>query len=806
MKRKCIALLLTLCLLVGILPAGVLAAGNQVTVDGFTFSFVADTAVLKSCEIQDTDTITVPGEVDGKPVETIDMYALSGARNVNKIVIPEGVKTVNVAAFSGSDVREVLLPDTLETIGASAFENCVNLESVCLPDSVTNVSFLLFHGCTSLREVQLPAAMTELPQSIFSGCTALEEYAIPEGITAVGFRAFENCTGLKKVTIPESLVSISKDAFENCTALAEISGSASGTGIIVVSNMLVDAAGGTLIFYPAKNPARSVEIPDCVRKIGNDAFAACSNLEQVTIPGNVSDIGIDAFRDCTKLRTVRMSEGVKSVGSSAFSGCTALQNVTLPESLEEISAYAFADCTSLKRIEIPVNLGILGYGCFSGDDVVIAGYEGSAAEEFAKTYGYRFESLGQAPDRTDVLPVERLRYEIVDGHAVITGSEFRKDYYAKGIVIPEEIDGYPVTEIRSRAFQNTDGLEYVEIPDTVTKMGDTVFYNCRDLQWVTLPAGLTEIPMYTFWQCGSLELVNIPEQVTSIGHSAFLGCKKLAVFVLPETVTEIGQCAFESCTALEDIYLPEGLKTIGGRAFYQCTALKELYVPSTVTSMGAESYVGTDCTLYAYAGSDAVRYGRRNEVELVLMAFDDDNEAGTWTWASDSIYNCVAVGLINGYPGNLFLPDKNLSRIELVAILYRLYQELDLGYQGGWVSHPFTDAKDAWYQNALDWAYYNGIVNGKTTTTFAPGDPVKRQEMAAILYRFLTTYFEMDPVTSNNLDQYRDAGQVDAYARTAMEFCISEGIISGVGGGLLAPKNSTTRAQIACVMDRAFIR
>ena len=107
---------------------------------------------------------------------------------------------------------------------------------------------------------------------------------------------------------------------------------------------------------------------------------------------------------------------------------------------------------------------------------------------------------------------------------------------------------------------------------------------------------------------------------------------------------------------------------------------------------------------------------------------------------------------------------------------------------------------------ALTWAYNEKIVNGKTDTTYAPDAPILRQEMAAILYRFLTTYYEMDPVTSNHLDQYRDADQVNAYARTAMEFCISEGIIGGVGGGRLAPRETATRGQIACVMDRAFIQ
>lgn len=768
MKRRLLAILLTLALLAGILPAGVLAEDDLVTVDGLTYAVYSDHVVLTGCESQRTGTVTVPEEIEGLPVTEV---------------------------------------------GEDAFSLCQSLEAVELPDSVTEIGKRAFSGCQALREVRLPKGLTVLREYLFMSCQSLETFTIPEGITSVERMVFSYCTSLKQVTFPESLETFAGDCFRRCTALTEFVGSTSGQGAKVVDGLLMSPDKKMVWAFPPNHPAERVTVPAGVEEIDASAFAECANLAAVELPDSVREIGWNAFQYCTSLKSIRLPEGITTLGCRTFYSCTALETVILPETLTTIETSAFSECPAMKQITIPASVTMMDNCGLSGAELVIYGYENSAAQRYAGIHGVRFVNLGPASGEYEYiyLPEERLQYEIVNGQAVITGAEFSAAYNA--IEIPTEIGGCPVTEIASMAFFWTDGLESVTVPDSVTRIGDHAFAECYNLREVLLPAHLTELPGAIFLNCWNLQAVNLPEGLTTVGGSAFAGCKSLAIVILPEMVTELGGSAFLDCTALEEIYLPEGLSTIGSMAFAGCEALKELYVPSTVTTMEEKAFGFSsryapygDCTIYAYAGSDAVRYARTHEVELMLMAFEDDDEAGTWTWASDAIYNCVGAGLINGYPGNLFLPDKDLSRIELVTILYRLYRELGGEFYNEWPAHPFTDAPGDWYQEALTWAYNEKIVNGKTDTTYAPDAPILRQEMAAILYRFLTTYYEMDPVTSNHLDQYRDADQVDAYARTAMEFCISEGIIGGVGGGRLAPRETATRGQIACVMDRAFIQ
>ena len=409
-----------------------------------------------------------------------------------------------------------------------------------------------------------------------------------------------------------------------------------------------------------------------------------------------------------------------------------------------------------------------------------------------------------------ILPDELLNYEIQEDHVIITGADFTKDYNA--IVIPEEIDGYPVTEVGDDAFKGIKGLSVLVFPDSVTKIGIRTCTVCSQLQAVRLPAYLEEIPTDMFLYCEMLQIVKMPETLTTIGWTAFSQCTSLTHVELPDSVTTICPDAFSGCESLESVFLPEGLTTIEQGAFKDCLSLKELDVPSTVTYMGDKAY-GTncygdsypDCVLYGYAGSDVVRYARESNVPLYIYNFEDDDQTGSWTWATDSVYNCVGAGLINGYPGNLFCPDKAVARIELVSMMYRLYQELELDLGDIMDQHPFTDATGAWYQDALNWAYTTGVVTGTSATTFDPFAPIQRQDLATILYRFLDTFYLMEPVTTNQLAQFQDADTVASYARIAMEFCVAEGILNGVGGGRVAPRETATRAQAACILDRAFI-
>ena len=166
-------------------------------------------------------------------------------------------------------------------------------------------------------------------------------------------------------------------------------------------------------------------------------------------------------------------------------------------------------------------------------------------------------------------------------------------------------------------------------------------------------------------------------------------------------------------------------------------------------------------------------------------------------WYYDSVYYVYAHGLMNGTAATLFSPGNPTTRGMLVTILYRM----EGSPQGaGW--GPFTDVTPgAYYAQPIAWAAWNGIVNGITSTTFAPDRNVTREQMAAILYRYAEAK-GYDVSASADLAGYPDGEEIQAYAREAMAWAVAENIIQGMEDDTLKPAGNASRAQIATILMR----
>lgn len=172
---------------------------------------------------------------------------------------------------------------------------------------------------------------------------------------------------------------------------------------------------------------------------------------------------------------------------------------------------------------------------------------------------------------------------------------------------------------------------------------------------------------------------------------------------------------------------------------------------------------------------------------------------------SDWFYNDVRYvyekGIMDGTGADRFSPNAPLTRAMIVTILYRM-----AGSPSASGSSDFTDvAAGKWFAKAVAWAAANGIVNGYGSGLFGPNDPVTREQLAAILYRY-AVYGGMTAVTlEENLGSFADTAQLSAYAIQAMNWAVSQGLINGSGSNLV-PKAQATRAQVAAIIHRYLER
>ena len=209
------------------------------------------------------------------------------------------------------------------------------------------------------------------------------------------------------------------------------------------------------------------------------------------------------------------------------------------------------------------------------------------------------------------------------------------------VTIPSEIEGYPVTKIGNRAFQNMPKLVTVTIPDGIVMIDEYAFYGCERLEsadmpdsvetvgtgvyegcvklssfhypknwknkvpdWaygnilrncekitsVTIPEGVESIPARAFEGANYLKSVTLPSTLKTIGNNAFVDCTGITSFNLPDSVTQIGTRAFMGCTGIKDIELPDSLETLGERAFEGCNKLENVSFNDGLITIGYAAF------------------------------------------------------------------------------------------------------------------------------------------------------------------------------------------------------------------------
>ncbi len=411
-------------------------------------------------------------------------------------------------------------------------------------------------------------------------------------VVSIANEAFKNCTALTSVTIPSSITSIGNQAFYNCRALTSITipqgvaslgtyafGRCTELTSVSIPSSVKSLSGSS--FYGCTK-LTSVTIAEGVTSIGSNVFYECSSLASVIIPSSVASIGEMAFYSCTGLTSVSIPASVTSIGNNAFVNCKGLTSLTIPEGVASIGNGAFYSCTGLTSVSIPASVTSLGPGAFSNSSNLT-----SLTVDAGNTAYMSKDNVIYNKDCSTLICCAGSPTSVNIPSSVTSIGDRAFFYCSKltSVTIPSNL-----TSIGTYAFYSCSALTSISIPSKVTSIGSFAFYQCTSLSSVKIPEGVTSIEPWAFNGCTNLTSVTIPSSVTSIGNSSFTNCRGLTSISIPSKVTFLGSFAFDDCTSLTSVTIPSGVTSISDWLFYGCSSLTSVNIPPNVTSIGRSAF------------------------------------------------------------------------------------------------------------------------------------------------------------------------------------------------------------------------
>lgn len=520
------------------------AVPEIITQDGIEYYIMNGEAIAVSFENSRAEVI-VPPTIKGYPVTDINDIFRGSA--ITSITLPNTLKAIDESAFSACSLSYITIPYGVETIGNYAFNGCSNLVGIEIADSVTFMGESMFVNCERLVNVKLSKGIKYIATYMFNSCDALNSIEIPEGVTFISSSAFKYCYSLSKVKLPESLKEIGSYAFSDCEKL------------------------------------ESIEIPDNVGVIGMCAFQNCFSLKNVNLPFGIKVLQSNVFSDCSKLSEIDLPDSITTIGKYAFSGCNELYSVKMSSVVKKIGEYAFKDCNKLESVTIPESVTTMYTNSFPAS-VVLCVYEDSYGYTFAYENNLLYNIIKDG-EELKVFKAGGITYFILNGEAVAI--DF--DESTTTVVVPELVEGYPVTEI-NRAFYECKSLTNVSLPKNLKRIKDYSFAYCYGLTNIEMQEGVTSVGNYAFRSCSKLTNIKIPDGVTTIGEWAFDYCTGLVSVDMPDSIISIGRNAFSNCSKLTNVNISKGITVLEEYVFDHCRELTDIEIPDRVTSIGESAF------------------------------------------------------------------------------------------------------------------------------------------------------------------------------------------------------------------------
>ena len=834
MKKRLLACLLTLVMLLALLPATALAA------DPVTGSCGDDlTWTLTQHEDGATYTLTISGAgemedytVGGAPWH-VALGVAANRKQITKIVLPNGLTHIGNNAFLQAAVTEVTIPNTVVSIGTNAFWKCNTIETT-LPASVRELGATAFYGTfvvnvdanspylcseengkvlyskdkTTLYQVSqdcagdftIPSTVTTINDFAMNGCANVTgELVIPNNVQTIGKGAFEK-TGFTSLTLGSSVKEIGQAAFKDCTKM---------TGDLVIPAS-VTTIGGNAFASTGFNgkldfQAQIEEFPAAIFK--------GLNFTSVSFSGSVKSIGDHAFENCEQLATVTFGQGLETVGQYAFYNSGLSGALTFPDSLKKIDTYAFAECPHITGITLPEGNATIEYAAFTGDTGV----------------------------QKIKIPLSEIQFDKLNngGYWIFT-------QYTENKLETIVVGTAPNEESMSLFSNSLGGLKTIVIGTGVSDINNYAFGSAKLLERALYPK---ELKIDNAYQ-GNQNLINAGTKytVTANGNMGQNTEQAMLTFETPEgktcpTVTYLS--TNESAVTVDESGKIKAIGSVGQKATikaqYDGTTFAKVDVTIGVMIDGAfysinpviadQTYTGLPLTPAVEVTADGQLITEGFTVEYVnninvgtatatvkvgdavvgtatfqivapppapvipvtpsapaQLPFNPDAGKTKFTdvadnaWYASAVNYAVDKGLMNGTGEGKFSPETATTRGMIVTILARLDGKNTSG--------------TPWYQAGQRWAMEYEISDGTNMT-----GAITREQLVTMLFRYAVKNGLEAVTLSENLTQFTDASDISAWAVSAMQWAVGQGLIQG-SNGLLRPQANASRAEVATILMR----
>lgn len=798
--------------------------------------------------------ITLPSTV-----ETYGPNIFYGCSNVTYVELPQNMEKIpNGLLWSCTGLKRIYIPSSVREIGNAAFYSS-GIEKLNLPDGLQKIDQWAFCS-TKLKEIIIPDSVQTVEYRAFIYCEGVENCVVGSGVKEIGQDAFyfwnnkyEDQTGVMhaKTTEQAKLLRYSGYGHEilingapytsyfggqfavdgisymptsdTTVRVTAISDDAKTETFSIPATVTSEGDGRTYavteladrLLFQNQSVLTMLDLPDTIEKTGDRTFDQMFNVRTFgTLPANLKSVGYQSFGylgwerqlelngqipawqtdvldipgsiefmdQCAfagnRYKTINVGEGIAYLSYYALSGNKEATRINLPSTLTRLEESSVAFCDNA-TVNLPENLEYIGKQAFNGTPV---GETITLPDNVSFVGDQAFGAYVYNADYTAQYWVGPTTIYLNGSLSNIGSNVFRPDAKVIAVLNSQRnmVAGYTdLNELPTVIWDGKTDIGYNDgscIPEgvTVTLRGNVTIDGKLCIEGrLVVPHGAK---------------LTITDNAVIIGEDniVYEGCKHEHVKenIVPATCTEDGSktVVCEDCgETLSTEVIPAK-----GHSFGDWTVTKE----ATCFEDGEETRTCSVCqaveTRPIFANSD----------NCPSKAFSDlDADA----WYHEGVDYALTNGLMNGVGGGKFEPDGQLTRAQLVTVLYRAAGEPDTGKQ----VNPFTDvADDAWYTKAVIWAANNGIVNGVAKNVFAPDASIPREQIAAMLYR----YAGAEAAKEDKLSAFPDVAKVSDWAKEALNWAVASGLINGVadanGTANLEPQATATRAQIATILVR----